>query len=471
MKTFMDQDFLLSTETSKVLYHDFADKMPIIDYHCHIIPKEIADDIHFKNITEVWLGADHYKWRLMRANGVAERYITGDASDWEKFQQWAQTLEMAIGNPLYHWSHLELQRYFGYHGVLNSDTAEEVWELCNKKLADKDMSARGLIMKSNVKLLCTTDDPIDSLEYHKQLAMDKSFLVKVLPAFRPDEAMNIEKPSYLDYLVKLSEASKMKIIDFKSLCEALTNRMEFFNSQGCKTSDHGLEAVMYYPASQEDIENIMLKRLRGETLEALEVLKFKTAFLLYAGKEYHRLKWVMQLHYGVKRDNNSRLFDRIGNNTGFDCIDDSKTSSAQLADFLNALDCTDQLPKTILYSLNPTENAAIDTVMGCFNDSSAIGKLQHGSAWWFNDHLSGMREQMTSLASLNLLSNFVGMLTDSRSFLSYTRHEYFRRILCEMIGNIVENGEFPRDMKRLGRMVENISYKNSIRYFGFEVSE
>lgn len=469
MKLFMDRDFLLSTETAKTLYHEYADTMPILDYHCHIVPKEIADDIRFENITKVWLGADHYKWRLMRANGIDEKYITGDASDWEKFEKWAQTLELAIGNPLYHWSHLELQRYFGYTGVLNSETAQDVWEICNKKLAEPDMTAKGLIQKSNVTLLCTTDDPIDTLEYHRQIAEDKSFTTKVLPAFRPDEAINIEKPGFLSYLDKLSAVSNIQIDSFKTLCDALRSRMEFFQKNGCKTADHGLECVMYYPASDDEIEAIMAKRLQGETLSKLEILQFKTALLLFSGRQYHRLKWVMQLHYGVKRDNNSRLFRKLGANTGFDCIDDSMTSSAMLANFLDALDVSNELPKTIIYSLNPIENAAIDTIMGCFNDSSAVGKIQHGSAWWFNDHLPGMREHLTSLSSMSLLSNFVGMLTDSRSFLSYTRHEYFRRILCEMLGNLVENGEYPKDMNVLGRVVQNISYNNSIRYFGFEL--
>ncbi len=467
MKSFMDQDFLLSTETAKSLYHDYAEQMPIIDYHCHIVPKEIAEDIRFENITQIWLGADHYKWRLMRANGVEERFITGDASDREKFQKWAETLERAIGNPLYHWSHLELKRYFAYDGTLNSETAEEVWNLCNNKLAEPGMTSKKLISNSNVKVLCTTDDPIDSLEYHKEIAKDTDFTAKVLPTFRPDEAMNIEKTGFLDYLAKLSKASAQTINDFQSLCAAITNRMEYFASVGCKLSDHGMEFVMYSPATMDEIETILQKRLKGELPSRTEALQFKTAFLIFLGKEYHRLNWVMQLHYGVKRDNNYRFFKKIGVNTGFDCIDDSLTSSAQLADFLNALDNTNQLPKTILYSLNPTDNTAIDTVMGCFEDSSSIGKIQHGSAWWFNDHKPGMKEQMTSLASLSLLSNFVGMLTDSRSFLSYTRHEYFRRILCEMLGEWVENGEYPKDMKILGKIVQDISYNNSLRYFEF----
>ncbi len=468
MKEFMDQDFLLSTDTAKELYHSYAENMPIVDYHCHIVPKEIAEDICFENITKVWLGADHYKWRLMRANGIEEKYITGDASDREKFQKWAETLECAIGNPLYHWSHLELKRYFGYEGTLNGETAEEVWNLCNAKLKEPGMSARGLIRKSKVKVLCTTDDPVDTLEYHRELAKDSSFLTKVLPAFRPDEAMYIEKPGFVDYLEKLSKASNIQITDFKSLCAAISDRMEYFSRNGCCISDHGMEFVMYYPAEEAVIESIMKKRLLGELPTRIEALQFKTAFLLYTGREYHRLNWVMQLHYGVKRDNNTRFFRKIGANTGFDCIDDSNISSAQLADFLNALDITDQLPKTILYSLNPTDNTAIDTVMGCFEDSSAIGKIQHGSAWWFNDHKPGMKEHMVSLSSLSLLSNFIGMLTDSRSFLSYTRHEYFRRILCDYLGSLVENGEFPKDMRVLGRIVQDISYYNSMRYFGFD---
>ena len=468
MKEFMDENFLLTTDTAKELYHSYVKDMPIVDYHCHIVPREIAEDIRFENITKVWLGADHYKWRLMRANGVEEIYITGDAPDREKFLKWAETLERAIGNPLYHWSHLELKRYFGYEGTLSSETAEEVWNICNARLTHPDMSAKGLIQRSNVKVLCTTDDPVDTLEFHKEIAKDTSFQTKVLPAFRPDEAMNIEKPGFLNYLEKLTQASGIQIIDFKSLCEAITDRMEYFNRNGCCISDHGMEFVMYHPSDDTVIEAILKKRLSGELPTRQEALQYKTAFLLYVGKEYHRLNWVMQLHYGVKRDNNSRFFRRIGINTGFDCIDDSNTSSAQLADFLNALDVTDQLPKTILYSLNPTDNTAIDTVMGCFEDSSAIGKIQHGSAWWFNDHKPGMKEHMVTLSSLSLLSNFVGMLTDSRSFLSYTRHEYFRRILCDYLGSLVENGEFPKDWKLLGKIVQDISYYNSMRYFGFE---
>lgn len=466
MKEFMDKDFLLTTETAKVLYHDYAENMPIIDYHCHINPKEIAEDKQFDTITQVWLGGDHYKWRLMRANGVDEEFITGKADDQDKFQKWSETLPKAIGNPLYHWSHLELQRYFEYYKTLNKDTAKDVFPICNKKLNEPDMTARNIIKKSNVEIICTTDDPIDTLEWHKEIKNDKTFEVKVLPAFRPDKAMNIEKPDYLDYITKLSEVSKTPITSFSSLCDALKNRIAFFDSMDCKTSDHALEYVMYQPASTEEIEAIFAKRLKGDLPTPMEQLQFKTAFMIFVGKQYHKYNWVMQLHYGTKRDNNSHMFSKLGPDTGYDCIN-TYGSSAQMSEFLNALNVTDELPKTIIYSLNPNDNAAIDTVIGCFQGSTAVGKIQHGSAWWFNDHKTGMTEQLTSLANSNLLANFIGMLTDSRSFLSYTRHEYFRRILCDLIGKWVENGEYPNDIEFLGQMVKDISYNNVKRYFGF----
>lgn len=464
----MDEDFLLSTQTAQKLYHEHAEKTPILDYHCHINPEEIAKDRQFENITQVWLGGDHYKWRQMRSNGVDEKYITGDAPDREKFQKWAETLEKAIGNPLYHWSHLELKRYFGYDGCLNGETAEEVWNLCNEKLKTPEMSVRNLIRQSGVTLLCTTDDPADSLEWHKVIAEDDSFEVQVLPAWRPDKAMNIEKPDYADYLKKLGTAAETEILTFADLKAALKKRMAFFDSMGCRASDHALEYVMYAPASDEEVETIFAKNLGGEMLTKAEELKFKTAFMLFVGKEYARLGWAMQLHYGCKRDNNVFRYEQLGPDTGYDCID-NYAPSGQMADFLNALNASDELPKTIIYSLNPNDNAAIGTILGCFQDSGAIGKIQQGSAWWFNDHKTGMIEQMTSLANLGLLGNFIGMLTDSRSFLSYTRHEYFRRILCELIGGWVENGEYPADMKVLGKMVEDISYNNAVRYFGFDL--
>lgn len=462
----MDKDFLLETETAQKLYHEYAAKMPILDYHCHINPQEIAEDRKFENITQVWLGADHYKWRQMRSNGVEEKYITGDASDREKFQKWAETLERAIGNPLYHWSHLELQRYFGYYGALNGETAEEVWNLCNAKLQEDGMSARNLIRQSNVTLVCTTDDPVDSLEWHEKIAADESFEVRVLPAWRPDKAMKLEKTDYLEYLKKLEVVSGVKIDSFASLIEALRIRMDYFAEHGCSVSDHGLEYVMYAPASEEEIEAIFAKRLRGEAVSRADELQFKTAYMVALGREYHKKNWVMQLHYGVKRDNNGMIFGKLGPDAGIDCINNYAPSS-EMADYLNALAITDELPKTILYSLNPTDNAAIGTIIGCFQSEEARGKIQQGSAWWFNDNKQGMIEQMTSLANLGLLGNFIGMLTDSRSFLSYTRHEYFRRIMCNLIGGWVENGEYPADEKVLGRMVQDISYNNAVRYFGF----
>ena len=466
MKAFMDKDFLLETETAQKLYHEYAAKMPILDYHCHINPQEIAEDRKFENITQVWLGGDHYKWRQMRSNGVEEKYITGDASDREKFQKWAETLEKAIGNPLYHWSHLELQRYFGYYGALNGETAEEVWNLCNAKLQEDGMSARNLIRQSNVTLVCTTDDPVDSLEWHEKIAADESFEVRVLPAWRPDKAMNLEKTDYLEYLKKLEVVSGVKIDSFASLIEALRIRMDYFAEHGCSVSDHGLEYVMYAPASEEEIEAIFAKRLRGEAVSRADELQFKTAYMVALGREYHKKNWAMQLHYGVKRDNNGMIFGKLGPDAGIDCINNYAPSS-EMADYLNALAITDELPKTILYSLNPTDNAAIGTIIGCFQSEEARGKIQQGSAWWFNDNKQGMIEQMTSLANLGLLGNFIGMLTDSRSFLSYTRHEYFRRIMCNLIGGWVENGEYPADETVLGHMVQDISYYNAVRYFGF----
>ncbi|NLP34629.1 MAG: glucuronate isomerase [Clostridiales bacterium] len=466
MKAFLDQDFLLSNDTAVTLYHNYASKMPIVDYHCHINPKEIALDRKYDNITQVWLGGDHYKWRLMRSSGVEERYITGDATDWEKFEKWANTLSKAIGNPLYHWSHLELQRYFDYHGVLNKDTAKEVWELCNKKLADTSMSVRSIIKKSNVTHICTTDDPIDTLEWHAQIDQDSTFDVKVLPAWRPDKAMNLENSEYLDYLNILGEVSNVTINDFASLKEAIRQRLKYFNERNCCVSDHAFDYIMYVPASEDKIIEIFQKRLDNQPLSQLEILQFKTAFMLFIGKEYHKLGWVMQLHYGCKRNNNTLAFNKLGPDTGYDAINNYAPSS-QMADFLNALNNTDELPKTIIYSLNPTDNATIDSIIGCFQDSSAVGKIQHGSAWWFNDHNVGMRDHMTSLANLGYLAGFVGMLTDSRSFLSYPRHEYFRRILCDLLGCWVENGEYPQDYNSLGEIVQDICYKNAMRYFNF----
>ncbi len=468
MKPFMDKDFLLSTDTAKQLYHDYAAKMPVLDYHCHINPQEIAEDRKFDNITQVWLGGDHYKWRQMRSNGVEEKYITGDATDREKFQKWAETLEKLIGNPLYHWSHLELQKYFGYTGHLNGDTAQEVWDLCNEKLGQDSMTVRNIIRQSGVTLICTTDDPVDTLEWHEKIAADDTFDVQVLPAWRPDKAMNVEKPDFAAYMAKLSDVSSVKVKDFSSLKEALKARMDYFADHKCSVSDHALEYVMYVPADDKEIDAIMAKGLAGQGISREEELKYKTAFMLFVAKEYNRRNWVMQLHYGCKRDNNAYMYQQLGADTGFDCIN-NYAPSAQMADFLNALSATNEIPKTIIYSLNPNDNASIGTILGCFQAAGANGRIQQGSAWWFNDHKAGMTEQMTSLANLGCLGNFIGMLTDSRSFLSYTRHEYFRRIMCELIGGWVENGEYPDDRKALKKIVEGISYNNAVKYFGFDL--
>ncbi len=468
IKKFMDEDFLLTNEVAKRLFNDYAKTTPILDYHCHINPKEIAEDRRYENITQLWLGGDHYKWRYMRSCGIDERYITGDAPDFEKFSKWARCLSKAIGNPLYHWSHLELQRYFDYYGTLNEKTAKEVWEHCNKILSDASMTVRNIIKRSGVKLICTTDDPIDSLEWHTKISEDNSFDVQVLPTWRPDKAMNIEKPEFLEYLSKLSAVSDVHIDSFKTLKEALIKRMDYFALKGCLVSDHALEYVMYEPSSEDEIENIIKKRFEGGFVTRNEELKFKTAFMLFCGSEYHKRDWVMQLHYGCKRDNNMVMYNKLGPDTGFDCIN-NYAPSAQLADFLNALVSKEYLPRTVLYSLNPCDNEAIGTIIGCFQDSSAVGKIQQGSAWWFNDHKMGMREQMISLANQGNLSGFIGMLTDSRSFLSYTRHEYFRRILCDLLGSQVESGEFPEDYEILGEIVKDISYYNAIKYFGFKI--
>ena len=472
MKPFMGKDFLLDTEVAKNLYEKYADmsKIPVVDYHCHINPQEIYEDRKFENIAQVWLGGDHYKWRQMRTNGVDEKYITGDATDREKFQKWAETLPKLIGNPLYHWSHLELRYYFGYQGHLNGDTAEEVWNLCNEKLNSDDFTVRNIIKKSNVKLICTTDDPIDSLEWHKKIKEDTSFDVQVLPAWRPDKANNIEKVDFAAYIKKLSDVSGVEVKDFASLKQAICNRLDYFSANGCSVSDHGLDYVMFAPATDDVIEAIFKKGLNGEKLTDIEVAQYKTAFMLFVAKEYCKRNWVMQLHYGCKRDNNALMFAKLGPDTGYDCIN-NYTPAAQLADFLNELSKEDEVPKTIIYSLNPNDDAVIGTIIGCFQGGGIKNKIQQGSAWWFNDNYMGMVNQMKSLANLSALGNFVGMLTDSRSFLSYTRHDYFRRILCQLIGGWVENGEYPYDEKILSEIIKGISYNNTVEYFGFDLNK
>ena len=469
MKAFLDDDFLLTTPTARRLYQ-VARSMPILDYHCHLDPKEIAQDRRFENITQVWLGGDHYKWRLMRANGVDEAYITGDAPDREKFQKWAETLELAIGNPLYHWSHLELRRYFGYEGVLNGDTAQEVWELCNQKLQEPGMSARSLIANSGVTLVCTTDDPADSLEWHQQLAQDSSFPVKVLPAWRPDAAMGLERPEYLDYLQRLGQAAGVEIRTYADLKEALLSRMAFFDKMSCRASDHALTVAVCQPASEEELERVFQKRLEGEPLTQEELAAFQTGFLRFVAGEYKRLGWVMQLHYGCRRNNNTRMFHKLGRDTGYDAVLQG-TPSLEVAAFLDLLASLDALPRMVLYSLNPNDDEGLNSVIGCFQDGTPLGRIQQGSAWWFNDHKAGMVKQLTAFANGGLLGNFIGMLTDSRSFLSYPRHEYFRRILCELLGAWVENGEYPADWKALEKMVRGVCYNNAVEFFGFPLEK
>ena len=466
MKAFMDQNFLLSTDAARVLYHEAAKDCPIIDYHCHLNPREIYEDIRYENITQVWLGGDHYKWRLMRSAGVPEKYITGDAPDYEKFEQYAAVLGKSIGNPLHHWSHLELRHFFGYDGILNKATAPEVWKLANDKLQSEGYTSRGLIMMSNVEVICTTDDPVDTLEWHEKLAADKTFPVTVLPAWRPDKAMNLEKPTWPDYLKQLEAAAGMAISSFADLKAALHSRLDFFSAHGCKLSDHALNYVMYAPAEDAEIERIFAARLNGTHPTAKEEAEFKFAFMSAMAKEYHDRGWAMQLHYGCRRDNNPTMFRKLGPDTGFDCVDNTAPST-ETAAFLGALEEKGALPKTILYSLNTNDNAAIDSILGCFQNSEAVGYVQHGSAWWFDDHFDGMSDQIKSLANRGYLAGFIGMLTDSRSFLSYPRHEYFRRILCRIFGEWVEQGFFPEDMDSLKEIVRDICYGNAKRYFDF----
>lgn len=455
---------MLKNKTAKSLYRSFAKDLPIIDYHCHINPREIYEDKRFEDITEVWLGGDHYKWRLIRSNGVIEDEITGGADSKTKFLRFAQALQKSIGNPMYHWTHLELKKYFNYDGILSADTAEEVYRLCNAKLKEPEMSARGIINASNVEMIGTTDDPIDSLEWHIKLASDASFKAKVLPSFRPDKAVNIEKPGFAEYIQALGNASGIDIKSVSDVKDALTKRLDFFCEHGCKVTDHGVDYLAFSPASDSEIERIFSKAIQKEAVTADEADKYKTAVMLHLGREYAKRNVVMQIHFNVQRNPNKRLLDSIGPDTGFDCMM-TKDCSIALTGFLNALDLTCSLPKTIIYSLNPADNEMIDTVIGSFQGSEVPGKIQHGAAWWFSDTKSGMEAHLRSLANLSILGNFVGMLTDSRSFLSYTRHDYFRRILCSVIGEWVEDGEYPDDEKALGEIISGICYYNAKRYF------
>ena len=475
MKNFMDKDFLLETETAKHLFHDYAENLPLVDYHCHISPKEIYEDRKFDNLAEVWLGGenpdgtyfgDHYKWRLMRSNGISEKYVTGNADSKERIKKFAEALEMAIGNPMYHWSNLELHKYFGIQEALTPENSDAIYDLCADKLRnDPAMTVRGLIKQSNVAFIGTTDDPVDSLEWHKKIAEDPTIDVKVCPSFRPDKAININKPGFKEYIEKLAQVTGKEIMCARCVCEALTDRLEYFASLGCRASDHGLDYIPCREYTMQEASAAFKKAMAGEELTLEEVEKYQTAILVHLGKEYHRLGIAMQLHYSCLRNNNERTYKTMGPDTGFDMIAQN-TCGGNVAKLLSKLDSTNECPKTILYSLNPADNEQLDTILGCFQTDEIPGKIQHGSAWWFCDTKSGMEDQMISLANLGLLGNFVGMLTDSRSFLSYTRHDYFRRILCNIIGKWVENGEYPNNDASLKKIVEGVCYYNAARYFG-----
>ena len=462
----MDKDFLLQTDVAKELYHNHAAKMPIFDYHCHINPQEIAEDKKYDNITQLWLYGDHYKWRGMRTNGVAEKYCTGNASDWEKFEKWAETVPHTLRNPLFHWTHLELKKFFGIDKVLSPATAKEIWEECNAKLQTPEYSCRGIIQKANVHTICTTDDPVDSLEYHRAIKAD-GFETAVLPAWRPDKAMAVENAtSYNAYLSELEEAANLNINSFGDLMDALDDRHEFFHQNGCRLSDHGVETVLAEDYTEAEIEKIFIKVRKGSTLTKEEVVKFQSCMLYEFGIMDHSRGWTQQFHIGALRNNSTRLFNKIGADVGFDSIGDFDIARP-LSRLLDRLDMENKLSKTILYNLNPRDNELIATMIGNFQDGSVPGKMQYGSGWWFLDQKDGMEKQMQALSSLGLLSRFVGMLTDSRSYLSYTRHEYFRRTLCDLLGNDVENGEIPYDVELLGSMVENICFNNAKAYFNF----
>ena len=464
MKDFINEDFLLQTKTAQELYHDFAKTTPIIDYHCHINQREIAENRRYSNISEAWLAGDHYKWRLMRSNGVDEEYITGNAPDREKFQKFAEAMPKAAGHPVYHWAHLELKRYFNCDIPLTAKTADEVWNLTSEMLKDDKLSVRGIIAQSNVKAIATTDDPIDDLIWHKAIKDDASIDVSVVPTFRPDKAVNIDTPGFIDYIRELETASGTKINDIAGLFEALAKRLDFFKKMGCRASDHALYYVVFRPGSDAEADRIFKNAMEGECINADDAEVYKTALMLFFGRELFKRGMVMQLHYGAIRNTNERKFKLLGPDAGFDCISTYECSK-KIISFLNALELTGELPKTILYSLNPNDNAMLDSVLGCFQGVEVPGKIQHGSAWWFNDTKDGMEQHLISLASNSLLGNFIGMLTDSRSFLSYARHEYFRRILCNLLGNWVENGEYPYDIEQLGALVRDISYNNAARYF------
>lgn len=466
MKQFLDKNFVLENKTAEQLYHDHAAKMPIIDYHCHLPPDEIAQDKVYDNITQIWLNGDHYKWRAMRTNGVDEKYITGPASDWEKFEKWAETVPYTMRNPLYHWTHMELQRPFGINTILNGSTAKDIYDETADKLVNGGLSCRGLLNYFDVRVVCTTDDPIDSLEHHKAIKAS-GYAVKVLPTFRPDKTMAAEVPSvYNEYIDKLSVAAGIEISSYAKLIEALRNRRDFFVEMGCKLSDHGLEQMYAENYTESEVEAIFTKVRGGNELDKDELLKLKSAVLYELGIMYHEVGWTMQFHLGALRNNNKRMLRELGPDTGFDSIGDFEMGRP-LSAYLDRLDTNDKLTKTIIYNLNPRDNYLMGTMVGNFNDGSIASKVNFGTGWWFLDQKEGMELQMNALSNLGLLSRFLGMLTDSRSFLSFPRHDYFRRILCNLLGKDVENGLLPADMDWLGQMVENISYNNANEYFNF----
>ncbi len=466
MKQFMDKDFLLNNDTAKELFHSYADKMPIFDWHCHLSPKEIYENKEPEDIAYLWLAGDHYKWRAMRGFGINEKYITGDASGYEKFKAWAKVMPYCIGNPLYHWTHLELQRYFGIYEPLSEKSADRIWEEANAKIKAGGFTPRELIENSNVTHLCTTDDSADTLEYHKLLAADPTFKCKVLPAFRPDKALNIDQPTFIPWLKALEDVSNTKINSYKEMVEVLKTRIDFFDEMGCRASDHAFTYVPFAPADENELEEIFSKAVKGEALTVLEADKYRTELFRFFAKEYARRGWGCEIHIGAMRNNNARMFEKLGPDTGFDSIDDREIANG-LSRMLDSLDKEGALPKTVLFTLNPKDNYVLGTMLGNFQSDEAASKIQFGSAWWFNDNLDGMREQLKALGNLGVLGKFVGMITDSRSFLSYPRHEYFRRILCALVGDMVENGLYPSDdMELLGQIMKDISYNNAINYFG-----
>lgn len=470
MKQFLDENFLLRTATAQRLYHEFASPMPIIDYHCHLPPQQIADDTQFANITQAWLYGDHYKWRAMRTNGVDESFCTGAQSDRDKFQAWAETVPYTLRNPLYHWTHLELRRYFGIHDILNGDTAEKIYNESTALLQTKDYSVRGLLKKMNVQLVCTTDDPVDDLHWHQQI-LDDEFSISVLPAFRPDMAMNVSSAEKFNaYLKKLETATNIAISSFDDFLYALQNRHDFFASMGCSVSDHGLEEMYAEDFTGAEIDSIFHKIHGGKELNDTEQRKFKSAMLIHFAEWDWEKGWVQQFHLGALRNNNSRMMQQLGPDTGWDSIGDFRQGRS-LARFLDKLDVNNKLAKTVIYNLNPADNELFATMIGNFNDGSAAGKIQWGSAWWFLDQKDGMVKQINSLSNMGLLSKFIGMLTDSRSFLSFPRHEYFRRILCDLFGNEIENGELPNDINWIGKVIQDICYNNNRNYFNWHLDK